>query len=657
LRAQKIAIFTLFFLASSTIAFGQIIPGGEVVFSIEEEFAPGNNGPNSLAGAGVTHGDLLSETGAVLATNAELVAVFFGGLPCAVPRDFGLDAVDVISTTADTITPWTNIMAFFSTEESFYDMYGNYISAGDLLTTTGIVIRNWALLGSFGPPQPPPSYHVNPYPEEYDYGLDAVDVRGVTAHEVVQRKPAVDIYIIDAFYQFFDDTEDVYFSFEEYYLEEGENYFFAQAGAIPFGTEIQENDILSAAWGFIVETGSRPPNPPLMIPGVGPYMLRGFDVGGPNAWAQDGLHRAFGADAVDIPMDYSYEDETFETGPIMWDIPDSTMLFSVCIPLPDYLLAGARANISDGDVLADLGAPSYIDHPTLVANFGGVLPPDWDAGLDALDVIAAEFYEVQTEDCLIICPGSDIVHEVWIYDGTGAPAQGIPANDIWLDFSGCDVYTMLCPCPEELFWPIVYADGPTDINGRTTFTVDGGGCCDDTGPGVPLYIRGLESYRFTGVKSPDMNADCAVTSVDSALFFDCMQLNGYCCDFDCNGSVDISDFIYWVNHYGHICPATGANNVEVDEAGNWLGRSVPNPLSRDTEIQFSLEREGYAKVSVHDISGRLVKVLEEGMLLPGAHTLIWDGTDQSGRPVSSGVYFYKLQSSDFKSSKKMILMR
>jgi flagellar hook assembly protein FlgD len=62
-------------------------------------------------------------------------------------------------------------------------------------------------------------------------------------------------------------------------------------------------------------------------------------------------------------------------------------------------------------------------------------------------------------------------------------------------------------------------------------------------------------------------------------------------------------------------------------------------------------------MSVHDVSGRLVKNLIHGYQTAGHGTIKWDATNNSGQPVSAGVYLYKIQIGDMMQTKKMVLLK
>ena len=69
------------------------------------------------------------------------------------------------------------------------------------------------------------------------------------------------------------------------------------------------------------------------------------------------------------------------------------------------------------------------------------------------------------------------------------------------------------------------------------------------------------------------------------------------------------------------------------------------------------QRAGPAKLDVYDASGRLIRRLLDGAVQPGEHQASWDGRDNDGRPVASGVYFYRLKTGDISQTKKMILLK
>ena len=88
-----------------------------------------------------------------------------------------------------------------------------------------------------------------------------------------------------------------------------------------------------------------------------------------------------------------------------------------------------------------------------------------------------------------------------------------------------------------------------------------------------------------------------------------------------------------------------------------LHQNAPNPFNPATSIPFSLARRGTVRLVVHDALGRTVRTLVDGPRAAGTHTLRWDGRDDSGRAVSSGVYICRMRAGAFEKSIKMTFMR
>lgn len=69
----------------------------------------------------------------------------------------------------------------------------------------------------------------------------------------------------------------------------------------------------------------------------------------------------------------------------------------------------------------------------------------------------------------------------------------------------------------------------------------------------------------------------------------------------------------------------------------------PNPTSGATELAFALARDAQVRVHVHDVSGRLVRLLDVGRLPAGRHQETWDAHGSDGQRVRAGVYFVGLE--------------
>lgn len=88
-----------------------------------------------------------------------------------------------------------------------------------------------------------------------------------------------------------------------------------------------------------------------------------------------------------------------------------------------------------------------------------------------------------------------------------------------------------------------------------------------------------------------------------------------------------------------------------------LQQNYPNPFNLVTQIRYALSQESEVKITIYDILGRKVKVLDLGRQTAGFKTVGWDGTDSRGEEVSSGVYFYSIKAGEFSDTRKMTLLK
>jgi hypothetical protein len=88
-----------------------------------------------------------------------------------------------------------------------------------------------------------------------------------------------------------------------------------------------------------------------------------------------------------------------------------------------------------------------------------------------------------------------------------------------------------------------------------------------------------------------------------------------------------------------------------------LYQNHPNPFNPVTSVGYSLAEDGYVELNVFNSNGQLVRTLVDGFKTAGSHSVKWDGTDDSGREIGSGIYFYTISTAEFTSTRKMVLMK
>ena len=104
----------------------------------------------------------------------------------------------------------------------------------------------------------------------------------------------------------------------------------------------------------------------------------------------------------------------------------------------------------------------------------------------------------------------------------------------------------------------------------------------------------------------------------------------------------------------------GVNNYFLPNVTDqhYLYSNYPNPFNPSTTISFNLQEKGEIKLEIYNIKGQKVKTLVSSNLRKGTHSFIWNGVDNSGKLVGSGIYFYKLNvNGKTEAVKKCLLMK
>jgi len=228
----------------------------------------------------------------------------------------------------------------------------------------------------------------------------------------------------------------------------------------------------------------------------------------------------------------------------------------------------------------------------------------------------------------------------------------------------------------------------------------------------PAYQSEPYSFQITAAgKTCDFNGDgkTSITDVIALLLFQRANLGDMGGDFNGDGKATISDaiallmamrdgtcqdaLVLLLSAAGGVSEITrieGLSRAEIDyleqvmthldltseeEAAfrlalyGWAGpslptafslsRNTPNPFNPATTIGYSVPDGAAEHVSlkIYDLRGRVVRTLVGKVCKPGSYSVFWDGMDQAGRAVSSGVYLYRMQAGDFLQTRKMVLLK
>jgi len=176
----------------------------------------------------------------------------------------------------------------------------------------------------------------------------------------------------------------------------------------------------------------------------------------------------------------------------------------------------------------------------------------------------------------------------------------------------------------------------------------------------------------------DINEDGEVNILDLVLVRTSMgkEINSIVSpnpDVNRDGIVDEKDFELVVEHYGEKYymppdppefnpppppPLAPQNQISQD----WLGQNFPNPFNPETWIPYRLSQDSPVIIYIFDFQGRKIRTLKIGYKLAGKYinrssAAYWDGKNELGEPVPSGVYFYSINTNYFSETKKMTICK
>jgi len=102
----------------------------------------------------------------------------------------------------------------------------------------------------------------------------------------------------------------------------------------------------------------------------------------------------------------------------------------------------------------------------------------------------------------------------------------------------------------------------------------------------------------------------------------------------------------------------GGNSVDDEPITELaLGRGAPNPFTDITTLHLSLPQPSEARVTVHDVAGRVVTTLHDGPMTAGTHEIVWNGRADDGRQVASGIYFCRAEVGEWSTIRRMVLLK
>jgi hypothetical protein len=123
----------------------------------------------------------------------------------------------------------------------------------------------------------------------------------------------------------------------------------------------------------------------------------------------------------------------------------------------------------------------------------------------------------------------------------------------------------------------------------------------------------------------------------------------------------VSQSIRWLGDHT-IQQADLAAHTHIIPLSSWLGQNYPNPFNPETWLPYALSESAEVAIKIYDVRGSLVSTLHLGQKPAGVYdtknlAAYWDGRNDVGEMVSSGLYFYKLTAGPFIQVKRMVILK
>jgi hypothetical protein len=167
-------------------------------------------------------------------------------------------------------------------------------------------------------------------------------------------------------------------------------------------------------------------------------------------------------------------------------------------------------------------------------------------------------------------------------------------------------------------------------------------------PGFPVqFLYNQTALRVTAT------IDCAPPEAEYVHPTDCIPL--YTSPIPGQG-MHVANLVS-ARHEVNVVVGVNPNAAVAPAVVSSLAQAYPNPTNPIATISYTVGALGKVTLRVFDVTGRVIRTLVDATKATGAYSVIWDGTNDRGEKVASGVFFYQLEAPGFKSAKKLVILQ
>ncbi|MDD3535967.1 MAG: T9SS type A sorting domain-containing protein [Candidatus Cloacimonetes bacterium] len=182
----------------------------------------------------------------------------------------------------------------------------------------------------------------------------------------------------------------------------------------------------------------------------------------------------------------------------------------------------------------------------------------------------------------------------------------------------------------------------------------------------PIILNNVDTPEFAGIKPMWVYPADKVLFIGEEnghnvgkigfMFYDDFTWGSYSNSPPAHQNNDGGDIMFMELQITFPIPGANQNNT-VPAVSRMLNPNYPNPFNPETNISFDMPKAGAAKLEIYNVKGQLVKSLFDGTAQYGRNSLVWNGMDNRGNKVPSGIYFYRLSTEGKSETRKMMLMK